>query len=159
MASPFANKLKALARGDGWSKAAESAAKPFENMPAGKYMCTVVGAELCEAGTDGHLQIKWTYRVEEGDHQNENIYEYMDMSEMDRLKWYFIRMNKFGIDAASIGPEKTEELLEELVAAKYSVRVVVREVPSKKEPGTMSSFASVDRVFRGGEGDEITESS
>jgi len=153
----FKKRLQQLSRGGVWEKAQADASTPFATIPDGKYLVLIVGAKITEAQSDGHLQIKWDYRVEEGEEKNVVVSEYMDISQPERLKWLFIRCTRLGIDlGASGGPEALPQVLEHIENQKYYVRLSAATNESKKNPGQFFQNYNVDRVF--GYGDDFDPS-
>lgn len=106
-------------------------------LPDGRYLTELESCELCEAQSDGHLQVAMIYKVIEGESKGETIRKYLAVEGEDNQVWLHRELLRFGIQLDSL------EELEKVVAILNKSKAEVKMVLKTKDSG---QFSYVNKV-------------
>lgn len=107
-------------------QAAEEMGSGFGNELAdGRYLCTIVGAELGEAQTSGRLQVIWKFKILEGDEKDQETWAFQGLDTVQGQSFFHRDLARLGYEA----PEEISDLspvLKQIVKAKLILYVQVK---------------------------------
>lgn len=123
--------LKQLkAKAGAWDKAkarANDKQGDWENLPDGKYIAQLAGAEINNSqGESQRLQVKMEYVVKEGEQQGNSIFKYLGLDKEESLDWMAKELVRLGVDASQLSIEELPDVLEKLLVNKPTVRLKLR---------------------------------
>lgn len=99
-----------------WATAATKAAEggSFDEIPDGRYVAVLSGAELGESKGSGRAQIVFSYTISEGDKEGEIKRDYFGLEGEDSLVWLARLFTTFGIDPDNVDLTELEATLDDL---------------------------------------------
>lgn len=107
MNAALKKKLKAAKKAYSAAKERAVAESGFSEIEDGRYIAQCVGAEVTESQSSGRLQINWTWRICEGEFQNEQTMDFDGLETEDNLMWTCRKLARFGYDA----PDDIEDIV------------------------------------------------
>lgn len=112
-----------------WSSAREQAEEggDFGSLPAGKYICRLVGAELGQSESSGRMQIHWQHKVVKGEELGTVQHSWDGVDTPESLVWLARKLSRLGVEMGDDTLDNLEDTLSEIVAAEPLVRITVKE--------------------------------
>jgi len=119
---------------------AESSLGGFTDIPDGRYLARLMKTEVTESKSSGRLQVAWSYKVVEGDFENEMKISFDGIETAQNLAFLARAMKRFGFTSLPDDLDEVIALLEELSKRKPLCRITLK---------TRGEFQNVyvDKVF------------
>lgn len=92
----------------------------------GRYLARLTRAELCNSKSSGRLQVAWSYEIEEGEFKGEKVSNYDGCETEENLKYLFLTLSRFGIEAPDDLSEELEEILKNIEKSKPICKIQIK---------------------------------
>jgi len=120
----------------------------FTDIDDGRYLARLMKTEVTESKSSGRLQVAWTYKIVEGDFENELKMSFDGIETAQNLEFLARTMKRFGFTTLPDDLDEVVALLEELSKRKPLCRITLK---------TRGEFQNVyvDKVFDPDDEEEV----
>jgi hypothetical protein len=135
-------KKKLRAANDAWKSAKTKNAERgagFVEFEDGRYLARLIKGEIGESQSSGRIQIRWSYRFEDGEYENQTKFDYSGLESEQNLMFLARMLDQLGYEAPD-SLDEIEDILTDIEKSKPLVRIRLR---------TKGEFQNVylDKVF------------